>query len=88
MIKFCKQCGKEFNASNGYVRLCPTCKEINVKNCAQRNREVGQIRRTKLNLRATSIYGSDTDKLKAFKIGKETIADTLHRILLDWEDKQ
>lgn len=87
MIKFCKQCGKEFNASNGYVRLCPTCKEINVKNRAQKNKEVGYLRKTKLKLRATSIYGYDTDKLKALKVGKETIADTLHRILLDWEGK-
>lgn len=85
MIKFCKQCGKEFNASNGYIRLCPTCKEINVKNRAQKNKEVGYLRKTKLKLRATSIYGYDTDKLKALKVGKETIADTLHRILLDWE---
>ena len=85
MIKFCKQCGKEFDANNGHVKLCSTCRETNVKNRAQRNRETVQIRRGELKLRATSIYSYDTDKLKALKVGKETIADTLHRILLDWE---
>lgn len=79
--KYCKECGKPFEATHGNQKLCSYCRyhmsEI------RRKKNIGKVkdRKKKLGIRASYLYNEDIDLVKKIKNSDETIADVFHKIL-------
>ena len=80
-IKYCKICGKEFEATHGNQKMCEYCRFHAKEHRRKQNMERAKERNEKLGVRTTLIYSKDIELLKSIKEHSDTIADAFHKIL-------
>ena len=89
-VKFCKVCGKKFEATHGNQKMCEYCRLHAQENRRKQNIEKNKLRNERLGVRTTLIYAKDIELLKSIKKHGDTLADAFHIILeayLERKDK-